>query len=237
MNERYNFPSKKLYKRLVQLGAKPLLELGLGDDQHPLGYFQYNSFILFIILFDSYDHGLDSWLVKLWASIALEFNVKQNLEYCLVPESTFKLVFTTDKSVVNLKPKSNALFSGKVVKNERMTSQSHFQDVRDLEIECNAIHFQYDAGDVMVIKPKNIESQVQEVIDYFEWNTIADAHFVIEPRFPGKGTLKHCIHILQIHRRQHITEIHFDPYSQIPLIFFAFQNDTPLNYSLTLHPT
>ena len=29
--------AKKLYKRLMQLGATPLMELGLADDQHELG--------------------------------------------------------------------------------------------------------------------------------------------------------------------------------------------------------
>ena len=34
---RFNFVGKKLYRRLLQLGAAPLLDLGLADDQHDLG--------------------------------------------------------------------------------------------------------------------------------------------------------------------------------------------------------
>lgn len=37
MDCRYNFVAKKLYKRLMQLGATPLMQLGLADDQHELG--------------------------------------------------------------------------------------------------------------------------------------------------------------------------------------------------------
>lgn len=34
---KFNFPSKKLHARLLQLGAQPMLPLGLGDDQHVAG--------------------------------------------------------------------------------------------------------------------------------------------------------------------------------------------------------
>lgn len=34
---KYNFCAKKLYKRLLQLGAEPLVEPGYADDQHDLG--------------------------------------------------------------------------------------------------------------------------------------------------------------------------------------------------------
>ena len=35
---RYNFVAKKLYRRLLQLGASPFVPLALGDDQHDLGW-------------------------------------------------------------------------------------------------------------------------------------------------------------------------------------------------------
>jgi sulfite reductase alpha subunit-like flavoprotein len=34
---KFNFPAKKLFRRLLQLGASPIVELGLADDQHPFG--------------------------------------------------------------------------------------------------------------------------------------------------------------------------------------------------------
>jgi hypothetical protein len=45
--------AKKLDRRLEGLGALPLLERGLGDDQHPSGY----------------EAALDSWLPRLWAQL------------------------------------------------------------------------------------------------------------------------------------------------------------------------
>lgn len=32
------FAAKKLDRRLLHLGAESILEIGLGDDQHPSGY-------------------------------------------------------------------------------------------------------------------------------------------------------------------------------------------------------
>jgi sulfite reductase alpha subunit-like flavoprotein len=35
--QKFNYVAKRLYKRLVQLGAHPILPIGLCDDQHDLG--------------------------------------------------------------------------------------------------------------------------------------------------------------------------------------------------------
>lgn len=35
--QKYNYAAKKVYRRLIQLGAQPLLDLSLADDQHRLG--------------------------------------------------------------------------------------------------------------------------------------------------------------------------------------------------------
>lgn len=43
------FPAKKLNHRLFNLGAKPIIEKGLGDDQHLLGY----DFIIYHSMFIS----------------------------------------------------------------------------------------------------------------------------------------------------------------------------------------
>lgn len=35
---RYNYVAKKLYRRLLQLGGKSVMPLGLADEQHEFGY-------------------------------------------------------------------------------------------------------------------------------------------------------------------------------------------------------
>ena len=50
---KYNFAGKKLYRRLIQLGSRTILNLGLGDDQHELGI----------------DGGFEPWREELWERI------------------------------------------------------------------------------------------------------------------------------------------------------------------------
>lgn len=40
--QKYNFPSRRLYRRLLQLGAKEFYPRGEGDDQHAYGYYKIN---------------------------------------------------------------------------------------------------------------------------------------------------------------------------------------------------
>lgn len=40
---RFNFVAKRLYRRLLQLGASSLQQVGLADDQHDLGYVVKNG--------------------------------------------------------------------------------------------------------------------------------------------------------------------------------------------------
>ena len=54
--QKYNVVAKKLAKRLLNLGARPILDLGLGDDQHPSGH----------------EAALDPWLAELWTKLDLE---------------------------------------------------------------------------------------------------------------------------------------------------------------------
>lgn len=37
---RFNWAHRKLYNRLVQLGARPICDRGESDEQHPEGYVQ-----------------------------------------------------------------------------------------------------------------------------------------------------------------------------------------------------
>ncbi|KAL4458060.1 hypothetical protein ABPG75_012925 [Micractinium tetrahymenae] len=54
---KYNVVSKKLLRRLEALGARMLLPLGLGDDQHRSGY----------------EAALDPWLQQLWPALRAHF--------------------------------------------------------------------------------------------------------------------------------------------------------------------
>lgn len=59
--QKYNATAKKLAKRLEGLGARALVALGLGDDQHPTGH----------------EATLDPWLKQLWAMLRAECPLSQ----------------------------------------------------------------------------------------------------------------------------------------------------------------
>lgn len=54
---KFNFAAKKLNKRLLQLGGQSIVPLGLGDDQHDLGY----------------DAVVDPWLESLWKTLLTSY--------------------------------------------------------------------------------------------------------------------------------------------------------------------
>lgn len=55
----YNAVARRLYQRLLNLGAQSVHPRGLGDDQHPLGY----------------DGALIPWMENLWKKILIMFPI------------------------------------------------------------------------------------------------------------------------------------------------------------------
>ncbi|KXS19357.1 riboflavin synthase domain-like protein [Gonapodya prolifera JEL478] len=174
---RYNFPSKKLYKRLQQLGATPIIERGDGDDQHPLGF----------------DGALYPWLTKLWDRLS-ELNplgplVPDSVTNA-VPSPTFVLTylegdvqsddliddvdqldtFREPAKALTMRPK----VPSKLLRNDRLTSIDHFQDVRHVILDLNHSEVTYGPGDIVNFRPQNLSDDVEEFIGRFNWQDIAD---------------------------------------------------------------
>ena len=61
---KFNFAAKRLHKRLLQLGAQALQPLGLGDDQHYLGY----------------DGAADPWIETLWSKLLLLYPLPRGVQ-------------------------------------------------------------------------------------------------------------------------------------------------------------
>ncbi|KAK6198231.1 Zn finger-containing GTPase- Activating Protein for ARF [Pestalotiopsis sp. IQ-011] len=66
--------------------------------------------------------------------------------------------------------------------NDRVTPEGHWQDVRQLKLNIHPRpesedKFCNDAGDSIVIYPKNFPEDVQELIDLMGWNDVADEPF------------------------------------------------------------
>ncbi|GFR48013.1 hypothetical protein Agub_g9842 [Astrephomene gubernaculifera] len=68
----YNVVAKKLDKRLAGLGARVLLERGLGDDQHPNGY----------------EAALDPWLARLWPALRALAPLPEGVQQPLLTEES-----------------------------------------------------------------------------------------------------------------------------------------------------
>lgn len=61
---KFNFVAKRLHKRLLQLGGQTLQPLGLGDDQHDLGY----------------NAVADPWIESLWDKLLREYPLPSNVQ-------------------------------------------------------------------------------------------------------------------------------------------------------------
>lgn len=61
---KFNFAAKRLNKRLAQLGGQSLIPIGLGDDQHDLGY----------------DATVDPWIDLLFGKLLEVFPLPQGIK-------------------------------------------------------------------------------------------------------------------------------------------------------------
>uniref|UniRef100_A0A8C9N7Y9 NADPH dependent diflavin oxidoreductase 1 n=1 Tax=Serinus canaria TaxID=9135 RepID=A0A8C9N7Y9_SERCA len=178
---KFNFIAKKLHKRLLQLGGNPLLPVALGDDQHDLGP----------------DAVVDPWLVALWEKILALYPVPPGLEiispdarlppkYTLHylpedsphPESAVLQPAAPRAAPCELQP-----FAARVVSNQRVTAQSHFQDVRLIEFDIAGSGITFSAGDVVMIQPQNCPEDVQQFCQLLRLEP--HRRFMLEPTDPG----------------------------------------------------
>jgi sulfite reductase alpha subunit-like flavoprotein len=155
----FNYPAKKLFNRLKQLGGKNLVRRGDGDDQHYLGV----------------DGALDPWLSDWWNACLNLFPLEPGLEIIsedtLIPCSiNFKFLDLISREI----QQSCGSIVAEITKNERLTPENHFQDVRHITMHVDGAHKMYVPGDVLIVYPQNLSQKVQQVLDFFGWSKIAD---------------------------------------------------------------
>lgn len=156
---KYNFVAKKLHKRLLNLGATSLLELALGDDQHDLGPYV----------------KIDPWLQELYQIVVhspeITGDVAEEDDFI---EPSFSFIFLdseTNRKVEerNYANKFDALkpYEASVVVNDRVTAETHFQDVRLMGLAIEE-PFQYKLGDVCSVYPENSHTDVETFLSMFK---------------------------------------------------------------------
>lgn len=166
---KFNFIGKKLYKRLLQLSAKPLIELASADEQHPLGL----------------DSTIDPWLTSLWEKV-LQLYPLQDSEQIIprnvILQSKYKVTKideipqkerkTLDEKIGdsnnNIYTKENPWFTS-LLSNERKTSVEHYQEVLLIKFNLEHSNISYDPGDVLMIQPCNIQEKVDEFFQLVAW--------------------------------------------------------------------
>lgn len=185
---KFNFIAKKLNKRLLQLGAKELVDVGLSDEQHPLGL----------------DATVDPWLDMLWNQVLDIYPlpvgrsiISQDLllpsKYS-VETTDFSVLHTDKKKTFQYEP-SHAQFwkddpwRAHIISNERKTGKNHFQDVRLIQFSLKGSGLSYNPGDVLMIQPCNIEEQVEEFLTLVGW--LPDTMVSIKERPDGPHLPEH----------------------------------------------
>eukprot|EP00761_Pharyngomonas_kirbyi_P002362 gb/GECH01002366.1/.p1 GENE.gb/GECH01002366.1/~~gb/GECH01002366.1/.p1 ORF type:complete len:612 (+),score=138.92 gb/GECH01002366.1/:1-1836(+) len=165
--QKYNFMGKRLYRRLLQLGANNVYRRGDADDQHPLGP----------------DGEIVPWLEGLWTEILNKYPLPAGYE--IIPpgqlqDPRFKITTANQDSVklsgrpvykdINDSNKKNPSFNkfqpyaSRLTQNERITASDHWQDVRHVEMDIAESGISYHAGDILGMWPKNQESNVDRLL-------------------------------------------------------------------------
>ncbi|CAO3572835.1 unnamed protein product [Mortierella alpina] len=187
---KFNWPAKKLYKRLMQLGAVPFYEPAYADDQHYLGV----------------DGTLSPWLTGLWKVALEKYPIPPHLT--IIPkdrifQNSFSLVLDpTPSAAADTHPEQAHVeqdfirepgsYLATLVRNSRITHQKHSQDVRHLELSISDSLFPgYHPGDVLNMRPRNLKKDVDEFLEYNNWTAIADQPLTIIENLSDHRLPKH----------------------------------------------
>jgi sulfite reductase alpha subunit-like flavoprotein len=168
--KKYNAMARMLFQRLGQLGARSFLDRGLGDDQAEGGY----------------NLGLYKWKKTLLMELAALFvtnsepnEIYDGLKYRPNPTCRVEVVRSSElaeppTSLLNpeaqqvlSKIHKKSVLKSHLVSNKRMTSESHYQDVREVIVKQDT-PVEYRPGDVCTVHPSNSLQKVQTILSYFK---------------------------------------------------------------------
>ncbi|CAD5223388.1 unnamed protein product [Bursaphelenchus okinawaensis] len=144
--QKFNFAAKKLFRRLLQLSATLLSELYLADDQHELGpYGLFNEF-----------------LEKFWAILKEKRSIFKTFHQQPDPHFPYKFEIGPPEAIES---HSSEFVEVQCLKNERVTSEDHFQETRLISFSTDVPQehhdrLQYEPGDVLMIQPNNLPESI-----------------------------------------------------------------------------
>lgn len=188
--KRFCWPARKINKRLKGLGAYEIIEGGEADDQHYLGI----------------DGTLRPWLDTLWGTLDDVLPPAENNQailpddHLLPPAIDVQLASSSNghakqNGAINGSSSKNidtGWLSSRLTKNERITSEDHWQDVRLIEFEEeNGQYIDFRPTDVLSVVPENNGKDVVAMLDRLGWSEVADCSLTLKPaskedRIPGR---------------------------------------------------
>ncbi|CAD5119715.1 DgyrCDS8305 [Dimorphilus gyrociliatus] len=168
--EQYNFVAKKLHKRLLMLGGNALVNVCLGDDQHDLGS----------------DAAVEPWLLQFWETLGQIYSISNPNKSLLSPKYDVSCYVNTNEISENFikefsptvqEASEKKPYKAELISNDRVTKQTHFQDVRLIKFSAVNAHCIYKPGDVLMIQPENTDENVDkffEIFNCFDRSTIVE---------------------------------------------------------------
>uniref|UniRef100_A0A060T714 NADPH-dependent diflavin oxidoreductase 1 n=1 Tax=Blastobotrys adeninivorans TaxID=409370 RepID=A0A060T714_BLAAD len=187
---RYNWAIKKIHRRVAQLGAKELSPRGEGDEQSAEGV----------------DENFDAWVnivaKHLRELFPLESGVQELDESTLLdPRYTITLLRDRLKhgpdTVKSINMTRSDVNKATIKRNDRITAQDHFQDVRHLQFESTDSDLSYVPGDTVALYPANNWDEVDLFIKHQKLTEVADFPVEVNEEFANAvpGGLVHPLTI------------------------------------------
>lgn len=160
---KFNYAIKKIHTRLLQLGCEELSPRCESDEMSPEGIDGY-----FAEWVESLVPALTSQFPRLFT---IDDQTLLPPEYKIeINEQSENLSFSQDLCLT----RSSTLHRGKVARNERITADDHFQDVRHIVIESDSL-LSYSPGDTLALYPPNDDRSVELLLQLQpQWIPIAD---------------------------------------------------------------
>ena len=204
---RFNWAARKLDKRLIQLGAWPIIESCEGDEQAEDGI--DGSFLAWLPLLReallgkfSLPNGPelireDESLPSKWLLEKNDLGTEgetQNPGLGILGASARDGCLQTDE--LNLDGPDHdsrpihRSFHVTLDENRRVTPSSHWQDVRLLSLSTSQQDVDYFPGDALSIQPKNFPEDVRTLIQLMDWDSVADSLVMFRPN-SAHGNSKH----------------------------------------------
>ncbi|PGH20336.1 hypothetical protein AJ80_03604 [Polytolypa hystricis UAMH7299] len=203
---KFNWASRKLHKRLLQLGANEIYPGGGADEQHPEGL--EGSFVPWSLdlrkyLLDKFPlpHGQhpipdDVRLPPKWILASFDADLDGKMKIYPSPstsekENLKKLDEGSESERIDhdVRPIPNTVVAT-LKQNGRMTPQDHWQDVRHLKLTVSE-SITYVPGDILHITPKNFATNIDTLISIMGWEDVADQPlcFIPNPQSPAPAEL------------------------------------------------